>query len=128
MHATTLFLVVTAAFGATLTLYARNPLDFYKWCMGFQVSTLTGLLVDSAMLIQVGHAGFAIMLYVGTFMLSFPDLWLVHIMCCTALFTRRTFRGCLFDLSANCGFTHTWWGDLYFFLPIPMSLTFGRDS
>lgn len=93
--------------------------------MGFQVSTLIGILCDSFLLIQAGHVGFAVLLYAGALTLPYPDVWLVYVLCSVALLTRRLFQGCLFDMITNRGFTHTIVADVFFFLPIPLSVSFG---
>ena len=125
MHSTMLFGLVSVAFCATYGSYAHNPCRFYLWCMGFQMTTLVGIVRNSLVLIQTGHKAFSCLLYLGALTLPFPDVWLVYTLCMVALLTRRFVKGCLFDLITNCGFTHSMWVDVLYFLPIPLSLRFG---
>ena len=127
-HSHVLFAIVSVALAATYGLYSHNPLNLYLWCMGFQVSTLVGIPCDSFLLIQAGHVGFAVLLYAGALTLPYPDVWLVYVLCSVALLTRRLFQGCLFDMITNRGFTHTVVADVLFFLPIPLSISFGVCS
>ena len=125
---TVLFSIVLVAFCVTYGLYVHKPFDLYLWCMGFQAATLVGIPMQSFFLIQMGHVGFAVLLYVGALTLPYPDVWLVHILCTTALVTRYVFRGCLFDMITSRSFTHSLCADVYFFLPILIGISFGHDK
>lgn len=128
MHAVTLFVIVAVAFCATCGLYLTRPLDLYLWCMAFQVATLVGIPFDNFVLIQAGHVGFAVLLYVGALTLPSPDVWLVYVLCSVALLTRRLFRGCLFDMITNRSYTHTLAADVFFFLPILLNVSLGSRT
>lgn len=125
-HTHILFAIVSVALCFTCFSYSHNPIEFYLWCMVFQIATLVGIPFDSFLLIQAGHVGFAVLLYAGALTLPFPDVWLVYTLCGVALLTRRLFQGCLFDMITKRSFTHTLVADVFFFLPIPLSVSFGN--
>lgn len=101
----TFYAVVSFAFFATVFLHLWNPLWFYKLSMMLQLVTLAGIALDSRILIQTGHLGFAVLIYYGVFTLPYPDECLIYALCLTALVTRRIFHGCIFDITAGDDYT-----------------------
>ena len=86
---------------ATFALNRNRPDVFYKVCMCLQTITLIGIMTTSHVAIQMGHVGFAVSLYVGTFTLPNPDVFLVSLLCVTTLVVRRLANGCPFDMVAG---------------------------
>jgi uncharacterized membrane protein len=119
----TLFSIVLLAFCATSYLRNVYTRHFYTWCMIFQAATLVGILTNSFYLIQAGHVGFAIRLYLGAFHLPHPEMLLVYSLCSVALLTRQMFRGCLFDLITDRNYTQSYVYDVLFLLPIIIGIS-----
>lgn len=86
------------------------------------MATMVGIVCDSFLLIQVGHVGFVVALYIGAITLCLPDLWLVKILCITAVVTRRLFNGCLLDLVSQRTYTNHRSVDPVFLFPLVLSL------
>lgn len=86
---------------ATFALNENRPDVFYQVCMCLQTITLIGIVTSSHVAIQVGHVGFAVSLYVGTFTLPSPDVFLVSFLCVTTLVVRRLTNCCPFDMVAG---------------------------
>ena len=121
MRSQVLFYCVTWALLWTIALNANRPSNFYLVCIALQVATMVGIVINSFLLIQVGHVGFVAALYIGSVTLCFPDVWLVRILCVTAVVTRRLFDGCLFDLVSQCTYTSRRYFDIAFILPLLLS-------
>ena len=121
MKSQVLFVCVTCALLSTAALNFNRPSDFYRICIAIQIITMIGILIQSFVLIQIGHIGFFGALYIGALTLPHPDVWLVRTLCTVAIVTRRMFDGCLFDLITECTFTSRSWLDIIFVVPFLLS-------
>ena len=106
MRAARPWLLAALVAGAEAFCAWREPYapTFMRTCLAAQASALVGLAARSFVLLQLGHAGFSVLLWVGAMALHAPvDLAAIAALGAVTLRTRRAFDGCLFDQCAAAG-------------------------
>jgi len=98
-HTYILFIVTALALCATITLNIRRPHLFYRMCAAIQIINIIGILIDSTLLMNIGHIGFAVSVYVGALVLPPSDIWIIYAACMVALYSRKVLNGCLFHFT-----------------------------
>lgn len=118
MNRSILFGITSVALIATMLLHHLQQFNMYRTCIVLQIMTLLGISIDSFVLIQTGHVGFAMALYYGAFTLPPPHTWLVISLCLVTLLTRYMLGGCLFDMITHRSYTHSYIADIFFTVPV----------
>lgn len=83
-----------------------------------QAITLVGLRASCDDLIQLGHVGFVVTLWVGAILFPERDQWLVRALSLVALLTRWGLGVCLFDDATGSDSTSSRWWDALFVGPV----------
>ena len=70
-------------------------------CAAIQIINIIGILIDSALLIDIGHIGFGVSVYLGAVVLPPSDIWIIYAACMIALYSRKVLNGCMFDFAVS---------------------------
>jgi len=98
-HTNILFIVTALALCATIALQIRRPHLFYRMCAAIQIINIIGILIDSTLLMNIGHTGFAVSVFIGALVLPPSDIWIIYAACIVALYSRKVLNGCLFHFT-----------------------------
>lgn len=98
-HTNILFIVTALALCATIALHIRRPHLFYRMCAAIQIINIIGILIDSTLLMNIGHTGFAVSVFIGALVLPPSDIWIIYAACIVALYSRKVLNGCLFHFT-----------------------------
>ena len=98
-HTNTLFILTVLALCATTSLHIRRPHLFYRLCATIQIINIIGILTDSTLLMNIGHIGFGVSVYIGAVVLPISDIWIIYAACMIVLYSRKVLNGCLFHFT-----------------------------
>lgn len=120
-HTYILFIVTALALCATIALHIRRPHLFYRMCAAIQIINIIGILIDSTLLMNIGHTGFAVSVFIGALVLPPSDIWIIYAACIVALYSRKVLNGCLFHFTKGKASTTSLRTNVLYVIPMIVS-------
>jgi len=120
-HTNILFIVTALALCATIALHIRRPHLFYRMCAAIQIINIIGILIDSTFLMNIGHTGFAVSVFIGALVLPPSDIWIIYAACIVALYSRKVLNGCLFHFTKGKASTPSLITNVLYVIPMIVS-------
>jgi len=120
-HTNILFIVTALALCATIALHIRRPHLFYRMCAAIQIINIIGILIDSTFLMNIGHTGFAVSVFIGALVLPPSDIWIIYAACIVALYSRKVLNGCLFHFTKGKASTTSLITNVLYVIPMIVS-------
>ena len=120
-HTYILFIVTALALCATIALHIRRPHLFYRMCAAIQIINIIGILIDSTLLMNIGHTGFAVSVFIGALVLPPSDIWIIYAACMVALYSRKVLNGCMFDFAVSKTPTNSLRTNVLYVIPMIVS-------